>query len=594
MAPRRSPMQDWTCFPLYLSGAVWNLLQHTQGQLQKIDGLADYLICELGLRNPSEMTMATVAALLSMHDPNGQAVRASAQQMYALLQTCRSRFKAVMARARAASREIVVYVQHLPSNTSRLPAQLVQARFPQGFSPVQVDLQELSRHARAWPLRETNSLVRGQSTQQVPGTGSDALVLLQQAATVFRAMGMGPRSPCVPVEPNITFLPSTATGSQLQPVAANRPVASLALPPSSAGVLSLQLPAQGRLAQQGAVQQLQATPSESAQTDSFESQATVPATDSQLGGPSEEPQVAESQPARADSNLESLPMQPEPPCLPGSSGDVLQTGTPARPAEKPGSRLAASVEGLAAAHYGRKLQLNSPPTVTKKPSAATSALKRPASAGTPCKGTPAMEDDPNGDSPAPKGVQASPWSLFRKSAQTGLLAERLVPGSPQTPASRTFAVSYSSHEATPASPGLVRRRPASNSKPAAPSEQHLPSPETVLKKPAGATSAFSPGPQRSTSGSLFKRPSQAFSPKKRPASSASPLKRPSQALSPKKRPAAAHSSPKKPAKGRQLKNTAKCIRSRAYHKAYREAEKQGCSKETCRERARIAHRQAVI
>ena len=286
MAPRRSPMQDWTCFPLYLSGAVWNLLQHTQGQLQKIDGLADYLICELGLRNPSEMTMATVAALLSMHDPNGQAVRASAQQMYALLQTCRSRFKAVVARARAASREIVVYVQHLPSNTSRLPAQLVQARFPQGFSPVQVDLQELSRHARAWPLRETNSLVRGQSTQQVPGTGSDALVLLQQAATVFRAMGMGPRSPRVPVEPNITFLPSTATGSQLQPVAANGPVASLALPPSSAGVLSLQLPAQGRLAQQGAVQQLQATPSESAQTDSFESQATVPATDSQLGGPS--------------------------------------------------------------------------------------------------------------------------------------------------------------------------------------------------------------------------------------------------------------------------------------------------------------------
>ena len=80
MAPRRSPMQDWTCFPLYLSMAVWNLLQHTQGQLQKIDGLADYLICELGLRNPSEMTMATVAALLSMHDPNGQAVRSSAQQ----------------------------------------------------------------------------------------------------------------------------------------------------------------------------------------------------------------------------------------------------------------------------------------------------------------------------------------------------------------------------------------------------------------------------------------------------------------------------------------------------------------------------------
>ena len=201
MAPRRSPMQDWTCFPLYLSMAVWNLLQHTQGQLQKIDGLADYLICELGLRNPSEMTMATVAALLSMHDPNGQAARSSAQQMYALLQTCRSRFKSVMARARAASREVVAYVQQLPSDTSRLPAQLVQARFAHGFSPAQVDLQELSRHARAWPLRETNNLVLGQGTQQAAATGSDALSLLQQAATVFRAMGLGPRSPRVPVEP---------------------------------------------------------------------------------------------------------------------------------------------------------------------------------------------------------------------------------------------------------------------------------------------------------------------------------------------------------------------------------------------------------
>ena len=217
MAPRRSPISDWTCFPLYLSMAVWNLLQHTQGQLQKIDGLADYLICELGLRNPSEMTMATVAALLSMHDPNGQAVRSSAQQMYALLQTCRSRFKSVMARARAASREVVAYVQQLPSDTSRLPAQLVQARFPHGFSPAQVDLQELSRHARAWPLRETNNLVRGQGTQQAAATGSNALSLLQQAATVFRAMGLGPRSPRVPVEPTITYLPSTAAGSQLQP-----------------------------------------------------------------------------------------------------------------------------------------------------------------------------------------------------------------------------------------------------------------------------------------------------------------------------------------------------------------------------------------
>ena len=142
-------------------------------------------------------------------------------------------------------------------------------------------------------------------------------------------------------------------------------------------------------------------------------------------------------------------------------------------------------------------------------------------------------------------------------------------GSPKTPASRIFAVPYSSHP--PESSGHVHGKP-------------------VLKKPAGATSAFSPGLQKSMSGSLLKRPSQAVSPKKRPASSASPLKRPSQALSPKKRPAAGPSCPKK----RQLKTTAKCVRSRAYHKAYREAEKQGCQREICRQRARVGYREAVI
>ena len=146
MGPARAQMQDWSCFVLYLSSDVWTILETTDGrynQLSKVDRVADWLCCELGLRNPSELTLATVAALISMYDPAGEQLRQSPEQQLALLQTVRSRFRAMTTRARTAGRTVLLQLSSLPSNTAAIPLAARQARFPDGFVAPRVALQTL-------------------------------------------------------------------------------------------------------------------------------------------------------------------------------------------------------------------------------------------------------------------------------------------------------------------------------------------------------------------------------------------------------------------------------------------------------------------
>ena len=87
-------------------------------------------------------------------------------------------------------------------------------------------------------------------------------------------------------------------------------------------------------------------------------------------------------------------------------------------------------------------------------------------------------------------------------------------------------------------------------------------------------------------GSVLKRPATEEVVLKKPAGSEKPMVQ--------KKPAA-FKKPAATAKGstRALKQTEKCIRSRAYHRALKAALQAGLSKQTAKEKARLAHRQAV-
>ena len=58
--PGRAHMQDWRNFPFFLAQEIWKHLEETPGLPQKnrMERLSRFLVNVLGMRNPSEQTMA--------------------------------------------------------------------------------------------------------------------------------------------------------------------------------------------------------------------------------------------------------------------------------------------------------------------------------------------------------------------------------------------------------------------------------------------------------------------------------------------------------------------------------------------------------
>ena len=555
---------------LYLSSDVWTILETTDGrynQLSKVDRVADWLCCELGLRNPSELTLATVAALISMYDPAGEQLRQSPEQQLALLQTVRSRFRAMTTRARTAGRTVLLQLSSLPSNTAAIPLAARQARFPDGFVAPRVALQTLLGHARSWPLRQTNALVRQNSVGHSQQSGGDAMAMLSQAAALFRTMGLT-RSPRQPEarqpQPEITILrPPAGQSRQVPALSVAASSQTLSLGSSSQLQLESQPSVQGNLAEQASALE-----------------AAAPAT---------LPPAIESTPASAPMPEPNAPIpDPEP------------TATPARPLPA-GHGLKQTVEALAAAHYQKAL---SPKQKMPRPAASTSALTetprgkkmaRPAAAAASVTAT----DSPKLVSEAAPGATPRSHKMARPAAAAKALAEMPVVGErakvadtpsrePADVASpwRLFRASAAALTPkdkvrkqcfTPARAESERASPAALKKPSAALPLQTSSSTKLKKRPSASTlpKQASPKPKLKKRGSAASLTGNG-KPKKRP--SASPGKKGKKSSSPKKRDA--------------LKMTQKCIRSRAYHRAKNEAEKAGYSAEEAKEKARLAWRNA--
>ena len=219
MAPKgsRSPMQDWCCLVLYLSLKVWEDIQNPQlPQLAKVDSMSRWLV-DMGLRTPSEPTYATMAALLSMVDPSGANYRDHPPAAFAFLQTIKSRVRTEIGRARGQGRPIYEDMAVLPADPRQFSANMLHRFFPGGLETPAVDVQQLAQHARAWPLRETNELVKSkkQTALQQMTTSSDALTLLQQAANLFVTIqGSGQRAAAGSRDVPIEFLQPARAGTQ--------------------------------------------------------------------------------------------------------------------------------------------------------------------------------------------------------------------------------------------------------------------------------------------------------------------------------------------------------------------------------------------
>ena len=87
-------MQDWRNFPFFLTQEIWKHLEETPGLPQKnrMERLSRFLVNVLGMRNPSEQTMAVMCALICRTEMDSSRLSASLQTLKTLLRTtiCRA------------------------------------------------------------------------------------------------------------------------------------------------------------------------------------------------------------------------------------------------------------------------------------------------------------------------------------------------------------------------------------------------------------------------------------------------------------------------------------------------------------------------
>ena len=180
----RQEMQDWEYFPVYLSSAVWKLLtdQHAP-ELQKLKTLARHL-AKLGLRCPTEGTIAVVCSVLQLGGMESWDGHKSLQYLNTVKGILRSELALWKNTASNVLTELPL--QHPPQ-----VLQVMGSDPPVAVDCMPVKLDRLLMVARSMPRRKTHrqaKLPSGTSSLAGPPAGQDAFhaftVLLHQFASV--------------------------------------------------------------------------------------------------------------------------------------------------------------------------------------------------------------------------------------------------------------------------------------------------------------------------------------------------------------------------------------------------------------------------
>lgn len=90
--PGRAHMQDWRTFPFFLTQEIWKHLEETPGlpQMNRMERLSRFLVNVLGMRNPSEQTMAVMCALICRTEMDPSRLSASLQTLKTAMETASS------------------------------------------------------------------------------------------------------------------------------------------------------------------------------------------------------------------------------------------------------------------------------------------------------------------------------------------------------------------------------------------------------------------------------------------------------------------------------------------------------------------------
>ena len=209
-------MQDYRSCCLFLTVAIWNELTVTPlaSALHRADAVVGYLVNSLGLRHPSEPTLAVITALVACRSDENLV------QLQSLLATVKSVMRTMVSRARISGVPLPAgqYIETLPNQVAQLPVAVQEASAPSGFAaiPACVDLDKILQKARAIPLRSTHRDVQLQRQLQQGSAamfgigGFHGLQMLQTAqmaqAAMVMAQGLATQNNVHPQDPELKNL----------------------------------------------------------------------------------------------------------------------------------------------------------------------------------------------------------------------------------------------------------------------------------------------------------------------------------------------------------------------------------------------------
>ena len=203
-AQGRRSLQDFVELPNYLTDSLWQTLldRKTSGQE------ALELVCQhaalLGLRLPSESTMAMLLTLAYQ----GQALAMSGKAKFHLQQKQKPLIRKLLAGPRP-----LIWLTPLPAEWTDLPAERRERAFPGGARPAPIPsgCVDFGGVAKQWPVRNTNRLVcKGDAGSSSVTAGPSALEKMADAVMSTAKLACQAAS-LVGVEPREY---STSTGAR--------------------------------------------------------------------------------------------------------------------------------------------------------------------------------------------------------------------------------------------------------------------------------------------------------------------------------------------------------------------------------------------
>ena len=202
VAGRRASMQDFRTFPSYLTEEIWGCLER----------LTRFMVNVLGLRHPSEPTMALMCALICRSERDASRLAAALQTLKTVL-----KMNTVRATQQGLALPGGLYLEVLPSAFAELPDVVRRDLASVAFvaPPETVNVDEVMQLSRGIPLRATHRAMtlQRQMQQSVPfgSSGSAASQLVEAAAIVASAVLRAPMLENNGGLTNLQFFPRDGT-----------------------------------------------------------------------------------------------------------------------------------------------------------------------------------------------------------------------------------------------------------------------------------------------------------------------------------------------------------------------------------------------